>query len=517
MKRFNILLFGMLITLAGSGCTDLTETLNSDFTDTFTPSNPGFGASTNVNGAIPADGLNAAYARVLSGTANHGSYFSVSQISTDETVITQKGGDWFDGGIWLNMHQHNFLPTNPGLNGAWNDNYGGVTQCNILLSSGSLDANQTAQIRVLRSFFLWRLTDLFGRIKIVTSPGDNPPQVDRPEVYDFITSEIEASIPDLAENNGYSRVNKYVAHALLARIYMNAEVYTRPYPYVAGSGTPNYAKAIEHADMVINSGVYALDPDYANVFAPDNVGNMEHIFVAPFDEATGAGMNFAQMTLHYPSQLTFDLQDQPWNGYSTLEAFYNSYEDGDIRKEANFLAGPQFDVNGNPILDVAFDKADPDGAPINYTPAINELAPNGSRQAGARMGKFSFKLGQLPEMDNDFTILRYAEMLLIKAEATARQNGNWSHPTTIALVNQVRERAGVSPVGSLTADSFLAERGREMFQETSRRTDLIRFDKWGDAWWEKPAHNSSFKNVMPIPLDQINATTDGSLTQHLDY
>lgn len=269
--------------------------------------------------------------------------------------------------------------------------------------------------------------------------------------------------------------------------------------------------------MVINSGQYDLDSDFAAVFAPDNVDNVEHIFIAPYDEVTGSGMNFAQMTLHYPSQLTFDLQNQPWNGYSTLEEFYNSFDANDVRREASFIAGPQTDLNGNPILDVAFDKADPDGAPINYTPAINELAPNGSRQAGARLGKFSFKIGQGNEMDNDYTILRYADVLMAKAEAVARRDANWSNATTLGLVNQIRARAGVSNFSSLTADQFLAELGREFFQESKRRTDLIRFDAWGDAWWEKDGHNDSYKNVMPIPLDQINATQDGSLTQHADY
>lgn len=518
MKYLNRILLVALTVFVGVACSDLDENLRGDFTEEdLTPNNPGLGATPNVNGTIPNDGLSAAYAQVLNGTANHGGYFSITEIPTDEAVITQKGGDWFDGGIWLNMHRHDFRPTNPGLNGAWTQNYGGVTEVNSLLAGGGLNANQTAQLRVLRAFFYWRLMDTFGRVKIVTTPGVDAPQVDRPAVYDFVVREITESIPDLGTNNGYSRLNEYSAYAMLAKIYLNAEVYTRPYPYTPGTGTPAWQEAIDAADMVINSGQYDLDSDFAAVFAPDNVDNVEHIFIAPYDEVTGSGMNFAQMTLHYPSQLTFDLQNQPWNGYSTLEEFYNSFDANDVRREASFIAGPQTDLNGNPILDVAFDKADPDGAPINYTPAINELAPNGSRQAGARLGKFSFKIGQGNEMDNDYTILRYADVLMAKAEAVARRDANWSNATTLGLVNQIRARAGVSNFASLTADQFLAELGREFFQESKRRTDLIRFDAWGDAWWEKDGHNDSYKNVMPIPLDQINATQDGSLTQHADY
>jgi len=523
MKHLNKFLILALVCV-GFSCTDLNESLNSDFTNNFDPNNPGYGESDNVNQPVPDDGLNAAFSQLLGGTAGHEGYFSVSEIPTDQVVITQKGGDWFDGGIWLNMHTHDFRPTNPGLNNAWAANYGGVSQINQLLADGGLDANQTAQLRTLRAYFYWRLTDMFGRIKIVTEPGVDSPQVDRPQVFDFIVSEIEAALPDSNESAGYARISKGAANALLARMYLNGEVYTRPYPYTPGTGTTYWQEAIDAADEVINSGIYDLADSYDAAFGPANVGSVEHIFVVPFDESTGQGMNIAQMTLHYPSQLTYDLAEQPWNGYSSLEAFYNSFSDEDIRKEEFFVAGPQTDLDGNPILDVAFNPdneaaaGDPNPGPaINYTPEINELAPNGARQAGVRLGKFSFKIGQQANMDNDYPLLRYGDVLLMKAEAVARQSGNWSNGTTLLLVNDLRERAGLEDVGSLTEDEFFAERGKEMFMESIRRTDMIRFNRWGDAWWEKPSHTTAYRNIMPIPDPQILATTDGSLTQHDDY
>jgi hypothetical protein len=530
MKHLIKIVSVLLLVFAGFACTDLDENLRSDFTESFDPNNPGYGASENVNRPVPNDGLNAAFSTLLPGTANHSTYFTVSEIPTDEMVITQKGGDWFDGGIWLNMHRHDFRPTNPGLDAAWGGNYGGINQANELLAGGGLDANQTAQLRVLRAYYYWRLMDMFGRVKIITQPGVDSPQVDRPEIYDFVVTEILDALPDLNETAGYARVSSGAAYALLSRLYLNAEVYNRPYPYTPGTGThtvgsQNYQDAmqaaIDAADEVIDSGVYDLGPqgDFDSVYGPANVGSVEHIWIVPFDEATGTGMNFGQMTFHYPSQLTYDFQQQPWNGYSSLEAFYDSYDDNDLRKDAYFVEGPQFDQSGNPVLDVAFDPADPDGAPVNYTPEINELAPNGSRQAGVRLGKFSHKIGQLPEMDNDFPLLRYGEVLMNKAEAIARRDDNWGNAETTALVNQIRQRAEATQygVGELTEEEFLAERGREFFQESLRRTDLIRFDAWGDAWWEKDAHSLDYKNIMPIPQPQINATTDGSLTQHADY
>lgn len=506
-KTIKISILGLFV-MIGYGCTELEEDIQGDFTEDFTPNNPGVGQSTNVNGTIPSDGLNAAFSPLLGSSANHGGYFSAQEISSDEAVITQKGGDWFDGGIWLRMHAHTWGPTHPAFNGTWNNSYDGISEANRLITDGGLDANSVAQLRTMRAYYYWRLMDMFGRVKLVTESNNDPAQSDRVDVFNFIESELNAAIADLSAGRpGYGRVSQGGAYALLAKIYLNAEVYT---------GTARWQDAIDAADAVINSGVYDLSASYADVFAPDNVENTEHIWIVPFDEATGGGMNLAQMTFHYPTQLTYNLAAQPWNGYSTLEEFYNSYEASDERRANNFVVGPQFDVQGNPIVDVAFDPADEDGAEINYTPAINELFPSGSRQAGARFGKFAHKLGQQPDMDNDYPLFRYGGVLLVKAEATARMSGSFNDGTTLALVNQLRARAGVSNAASMTEAEFLTERGKEMFLESTRRTDLVRFGEWGSAWWEKDAHSNVTLNVFPIPQEQIDAA-GGSLTQNAGY
>lgn len=501
-------------------CTDLEEEIKGDLTKSITPANQGVGTKNNVNKATPNDGLSGAFSRLLNGTANHGSYFSLQEIPSDEAVVTQKGGDWFDGGELIVSHQHNFRSAGMiGVEGAWNDTYGGIFQCNDLLKDASISAANKAQLRMLRAYFYWRLLDLYGNVKIVVTAGVDVPQSNRLALYNFVEAELLASIPDLPSGKGdYGRASKGAAYALLSRLYLNAKVYKG----LAAFDNADLQKAIDAADQVINSGNYALDPNFAKVFAPDNVENMEHIMVAPYDESTGGGMNFAQMTLHYPSQLTYKLAQQPWNGYSTLEEFYNSFDDADKRKAASFIAGPQYAYNVDPsvktpILDLAFDKADPDGAPINYTPKVNELFPNGSRQAGARLGKFSFKIGQNPDADNDFPILRLGEVILNKAEAHFRLGQTGTAETE---VNKLRTRAGVGSIAPLTEGKLLAERGRELFQESLRRTDLIRFGAWGNAWWEKPAHSSAFKNLMPIPNSAIQAAAPSTcckLTQNPGY
>jgi hypothetical protein len=512
MRNMKRILAYTLITgslVGGSACTNLDEEIKDAYTEKFTPSNQGVGIKNNVNKSQPNDGLQGAFSGLLAGTATNGGFFAVQEGGTDEAVITQKGGDWYDGGLYIKMHHHEYTPQTWAINDTWTQAYNGIFQTNTLLKTIT-EPSKIAQLKTLRAYYLWRLMDVFGRIKLPTVAGTDVPQVDRATSYDFIVNELLAAIPNLPTGKQeYGRLNQSAAYALLSRIYLNAQVY---------KGSPEYQKAIDAADMVINSGLYTLSASYAKVFSPDNVENPEHIFVVPFDEATGTGETWAQMTLHYPSQLTYRLQQQPWNGFSTLEDFYKSYDDNDQRKAANFIVGPQVDFFGNPILDLAYDKGDEDGAPINYTPKINMLFPNASRQAGARFGKFSFKTGQLPDMDNDFPLIRYGEVLLNKAEALFRKNG-YGDATGLTLVNQIRARAGATPFTTITAGQMLAERGRELFVEAHRRTDLIRFGAYGNAWWEKPADPNPNHNIMAIPIEQMNAsaTSPFPLTQNPGY
>jgi len=536
MKNIYKLFLMCCALLTISACTDLDEVLVGEVDAPFNGEEPNCG-NFDGGGAGPSDAVASAYNQLReSGSANHGGYFSIQSVSTDEMAVTQKGGDWYDGGIWIDMHRHTYNPSNGPITGTWGAQYNAIGACNTALASGDLDANQTAQVRALRAFFYYRLLDLYGRVKIVTTPGVDAPQSTRAQVFDFVESEllaalgiasvtpsIDLSSSPLGTTQEPYRINQFAALGLLAKVYLNAQVY---------AGTARWNEAAACADYVINNGGYMLsddsvvvpnpgkrpsvdsDPDnltgYAAVFAPNNQNNPEIIWSIAYDNAAGPNMNFAQMTLHYSSQFTWNLQSQPWNGYSALEDFYNSYEDGDKRKENNFLVGAQADYEGSVILDYAATGGDLE---LNYTTDINELEPNASRKGGARLGKFSFRQGQRDNMDNDYPIIRLGEMYLIRGEATARAAGNWA--LALPDVNTIRARAGVSALASLTADEFLEERGREMFMEVTRRQDLIRFGKFNDAWWEKPA-SQPFRNLFPIPQEQIDAS-GGTLTQNTGY
>ena len=511
-------------------CTDLEETLVGEVTDEVTKAGVGGGGG----GGGAGDVLAGPFSKLRDGSAGHEAYFSVQSVSSDEMAVTQKGGDWYDGGIWIDMHRHTYTAANNAFNNSWNHMYGGITECNTQLAADGISANQKAQLRALRAYFYWRLLDVYGNVKIVTAPGQaSVPQSNRAALYNFVESELLAALgisavsnsmdlssSDLTLDDNKYRINQYAALGILAKLYLNAEVYT---------GTAQYQKAYDAADYIITNGPYILcdagcsvpnlgfrpgtnDPEnlegYAAVFGANNESNPEIIWSIAYDEITGGGMNFHHMTLHYSSQFTWNFTSQPWNGYVALEEFYNSYEDNDKRKANNFITGVQLDYGGSTIVDYS----DPGDPVLNYVPQVNELEPNAQRDGGTRLGKFSFKQFARNDLDNDYPIVRLGEVYLVRGEAKARMSSSWSE--ALSDVNIIRARAGVSNLSSLDADSFLAERGREMFQESSRRTDLIRFGKWGDAWWEKPGGQADYLELMPIPTSQIQA---GGLNQNTGY
>ena len=490
-------------------CTNLDEEVYGQLTDANFP--------TTEEQFISA--LGATYTS-LYGWANHNSIFSLQEISSDEMMIPHRGADWFDGGQWLRVHRHEYTKTEESINNGWNFLFGGVNNCNRviglfdqLVADGKVEAATAnafiGEVKVLRALFYFWLLDAYGNVPIVSSFSDadpNPPTKSRAEVYAFIESELNANVPNLArkkDGSTYARMNYYAGKALQAKLYLNAEVYT---------GTPQWAAAIAACDEIINSGAYSLESDYFTNFNTNNAGSNENIFVIPYDEQNATGFNLAQMTLHYSSQATFKLVDQPWNGYCTLQEFYQSYEDIDKRKgvygnqaiRGNFHAGPQFNADGTRALDSGAETGDPvldpDGQPLTYTPEINEHFPNALRQAGARVGKFQYAIGATQHLSNDFPILRYSDILLTKAEAQFRSGAG----DPLSLVNQVIGRAGATQYASLTADNLLRERGREFFYEGWRRQDLIRFGKYNDARQFKPASTPN-KNIFPIPAQQINA------------
>lgn len=487
---------------------------------------------------------------------SHNGFASTHEVSSDEIVIPQRGQDWFDGGVWLRQHRHTWRSDEPHINNAWQDLYRGVNNANRVLfqfesavESGTADPEQAAifipELKFMRAFYYYWLLDTFGNVPIVTSfesgaEAPSQPSSDfaegRQEVFNFVEQEILSIVDSLSTDvqATYGRANQYVAHFLLAKLYLNSEVYT---------GTPRWSDALDHLNTIIDSGNYTLTGNYRDNFVTNNQDSPELIFAVPYDKVFLQGFNIHHMSLHYGSQGTFLLQEQPWNGYATLEEFYNSYIDpqenpgpqgtvigldgaetqgtADARL-TNFLAGPQFTADGERVMDAAVTSADPDGEPLTFTPEINELEPNAIRQSGARVGKWEIELGATSNLSNDFSVFRYADVLLMKAEALLRDPSLQDPLSPVDYVNMVRTRAGVDEFsGPLTPELLLAERGRELFYELWRRQDLIRFEssegnatRFNDEWWEKNSSEET-RNVFPIPRDQLEANTN--LVQNPGY
>ncbi|MDA0777739.1 MAG: RagB/SusD family nutrient uptake outer membrane protein [Bacteroidetes bacterium] len=423
-------------------------------------------------------------------------------VSSDEGIVPTRGTDWAENGQWARMHEHDFNAEDFYANFSWNPLYSGINNVNRIIfqleETGTDAALQTIkELRVLRAINYYYLMDIYGNVPLVTSFVDaeeNPSNNSRAEIYAFVTSEVEAVINDLPEDvsSTYGKINKWVAHALLSKVYLNAEVY---------SGKAQWEKVIENTDAIINSGNYDLAIDFFDNFSISNEGSPENIFVFVYDRVFSKGMSVAVRTLHYESQKTFNFNAQPWNGYSSLSDFYDKFDDDDVRKNS-FVVGPQFDSSGNPLIDASAEPSDPDGQPVTFTPHITGLR-NALRQEGARIGKFEFELGGDPaNMNNDFPLFRYGDILLTKAEAELRLS---NIGVALVIVNMIRNRAGVPPLATLTLEDMLDERGRETAFEGYRRQDQIRFGTFNDAWQFKSVDPSNHVNIFPIARRQLEA------------
>jgi hypothetical protein len=523
MKRIvltKMLLAGLFLAVFNTSCTDLEEELFSEVTpENFFRTEEEFISS-----------LGAAYTSLYNYGSN-GSIFSLQEVTTDEMVVPTRGQDWNDGGHWRRLHTHQYNSEDPIINGGWDFCFGGINNCNRLIFQYEQANNPVgnafiAELKTLRAiFYLW-LLDTYGNVPIVDRfdvPGDFAPANNtRQEVFDFIETEITGNRDNLSKDVSlatYGRVTYWTAQAALASLYLNAETWT---------GKDRYSDCVAACDEIIDSGNFDMEVDYFSNFATDNGASAEFIWSIPYDQVFAQGFNLPMMTLHYGSQATFNLTAQPWNGFCSLEEFYNSYEEDDVRRDGpegrgygNFITGPQTDVAGNPIEDSG--ASDPDGPVINFTPEINELRPGAYRQAGARVGKFEYAIGATEHLSNDFPIYRYTEVLLNKAEAMWRMNAGSAD--ALELVNMVRERANATPFDALDADNLLAERGRELFAEVKRRTDLIRFGRYNDEWWGKTADGADADGevgrfdpevqLFPIPRGQIDANQN--LVQNPGY
>jgi hypothetical protein len=494
-----------------SACTNLTEVPK----DALTPTTA-FHSDAEV-----LAGVASVYARLR---AMMDDRYNVEEITTDEIIVPTRGQDWYDNGRWLELFKHNFTGNSASalsdMNGAWNNLFSGVARANLMIdvitTAGGPTAEQTvAELRTLRAWYYYQLMDMFGGVPLVTTTKvEATAAVSRDSLFRFIESELNATrllLPASRPAAQQGRVTSGAADAILASLYLNAQVYTGTVS--AGGlakGPARWQDAIAAADRVINSGQYALSADWRKNFTPDNHDSKENIFyISDTDAQPGLGMNFPMRTLHY---YQLNVQGGPWNGFAIVADAYNAFDPADKRREI-FLVGQQYSFDTNlPVNDRA-------GNPLVFTVNIGDET-KAAENEGPRYNKFVPK-PNVPDgssQPNNFPFFRLAEMYLIKAEAL---NELGQTAAAIAQVNIVRDRQFSPPkplsTGLSQADARTAIFNERLFEftgEGKRRSDMIRAGTFTAARRFKLA-SAPYKILFPIPETQI--ATNPLLTQNPGY
>lgn len=486
-----------------------------------------------IGGSAESQGLQGTYRGV----------YDYNTYSTDEAMLPTRGGDWYDGGFWQALYNHTWTSTDDALYNTWTYLYKVVMMCNTSLAtlderrSLLTDAQYTeanAEVRGVRAMFYFYLMDMYGRVPLVTASGvnvDDVTQNSRSEVFNFVYNELAAiapSLPDVhsnLENDWYGRFTRPVAYFLLAKLALNAEVYTdddwtdgsRPNGStillaVDGQQMNAWRACQAWCDKVTASG-YSLESDYASNFSVHNETSTENIFTIPMDKylyANTYGYLFRSRHYNHGNALGLDSENGSCATVSTVRTYGYATDSIDHRYAINFYSDT-VRVDGSIVtLD--------DGSPLVYMPLAVRLDLTGDpyeKTAGARMAKYEVDRQAYDNghyQSNDIVLFRYADVLLMKAEAEVRDGSDGS-----AELNAVRSRVGM-PARQATLKNILDERLMELMWEGWRRNDLVRFGLFTSAYDQRtPLDNeqTGYTTVFPIPYDAIQH--NGNLTQNKGY
>lgn len=453
--------------------------------------------------------------------------YDYNTLTTDEAIIPIRGGNWYDGGLWKNMYDHTWTATDTDLYNVWKYLYKV-----IVLSTKSLETiekhkallteqqrvDYSAEVRAVRAMYYYYAMDMFGRIPILQSSTQKTADIrqsNRSDVFWYVVKELQDVAPLLAnehsnlQGNYYGRVTRPVAWFLLAKLSLNAEVYTdddwtdssRPDGKtimfdIDGNKKNAWQTCVHYCDLITAAG-YTLEADYTKNFAVHNEGSTENIFTIPLDKILYLNeFHYLFRSRHYAHGGAYSgasengtcatLHTMAVNGFGT--------ETPDARLDMNFYTG-KVEVDGKYVtLD--------DGTPLEYKPLAVEENLTASpylETAGARMKKYevdrtAYSDGRMP--DNDIVLYRYADVLLMKSEAKVRNGESGDEE-----INAVRSRVGM-PSLSATLDNLLNERLLELVWEGWRRQDMIRFGtycKQYDIHTPSEADKKGYTTVFPIP------------------
>ncbi|WP_299434750.1 RagB/SusD family nutrient uptake outer membrane protein [uncultured Aquimarina sp.] len=475
--------------LMGVSCTDLEPS--------FDDSIPSEDSSGNFSGINPETFLEASYNEIES-MGDQANTYALLEVSSDELVVLTRGADWGDNGIWRTMHQHQWSPSHGHILNAWNNRNTAVLNCTkIIAPESEATSSQLAQAKTLRALNMFYVMDFFGQVPFREANDgiDVDPRVfTRAEAFDFIVQDLTEALPDLAAGNQADiyTVNQAFANFLLAKLYLNKEVYT------GSADASDYTKVIEFCDAVTADG-YTLDPDYFGIFLP---GHANQEIILALDTWTG---NRVFNILHSTQG--------GWNGFATLAEVYDSFESSDIRIGepstagigTGMLIGQQYAPDGTMLRDRG-------GNPLAFTKDFPTGISGNNERTGVRPHKYTSRDAGAVAPGNGTVIARYADVVLMKAEAIMK--GGTSGETAESIIDGLRTLRGATASGSYTMDELLTERRRELYIEGWRRNDQIRFGTFNNTWDMKD-NTEDFRVLFPIPAPAV--ATNPNLTQNPGY
>jgi hypothetical protein len=447
-------------------------------------------------------------------------YWNMQELTTDEDVCA-----WNDANLQA-FHNLNWVSTNIYINALYTRSLFQITVANEFLRNATdgavkghgltgADAGTVkhfrAEARFLRAYQYWVLMDLFGNPPFVTESDPIgkyiPKQIKRADLFNYIESELKSVDSSLVapKQNEYGRADQAAAWALLARLYLNAEVYL-------GAGKGRYSDAITYASKVIGAG-YTLMPHYKNLFLSDNnVGNTEIILPIAYDATNSqnyGGTTFLICSSHGTDPTdnkSFGIPGGGWLGNRSTRALPQQFGDYSGNGDKRALFGPG-NLEVNDVLTFT------DGVEVYK---FNNINSNGTIPYSPN--------GVL--CNTDFPLFRLAEMYLVYAEAALRGGAGGNAATALQYINLLRQRGYENGSGNLVTiglPDVLNERQRELYWEGFRRTDLIRYGQFTGSSYLWPwkggvktgaAVDSRF-NLYPIPAAEIIANPN--LTQNPGY
>lgn len=543
MKLNKLILSAGLFAVAITGCTDLDVNVESQYTQD--PSE-----NSGIDPMIVVEAKMADVYFHLAGTLGR-RYMEAQCLSSDEFTALAFDGGYYDDGTYAHQALHNSYATDASLDW-YSDVTAGITKTNTILEElgSSASVKMTAPARAMRAYFTWILMDSFGDAPIIDrllGEGEVVQRSSRKDVALWLEKELTEIIPELTEDvteNTYGKPTKWMAQALLAKIYINWPVYTADAPELYDAATAVNDKlddCISVCDEIINSGKFNLGTgkyaDYLQKFSYDNDWKCEDfIYVMPYDAINRQGLQYARPR-------TFkDMKNLLPNYYGSIDKFTQSFG-------GNMVLTPEcvkrFSLNGDVrnlcILRGDVYNRDPKtlrptsepfmykGAHVHFTEDIQLVKTDntidvGNNTEAKQQGCHSIKWFIVPQdynngrnQSNDLPIFRFADILLTKAEALVRNGQSGAKE----LFNQIRSYAGAPTISAEPSlNDIYEERGREFFDENWRRNDMVRFGHYEDEFFPhyKNFPDANFdKRHRIFPVEQEMLDLNPGWTQNAGY